>query len=153
MIHCVQKYTLCVTLQYYTRCEKLHLCVKLYLCVKLHLCVKLYLSVKLHLCVKLHTVQYKSSFFHISIGKFYTLLHFFTQPAVVMVVTNMKCDHMMHLYRAKLYRAKLSTDQILIGGCVYNTCQSRSGRHCDWCRLVAHVEGERFFLFFVLHLN
>ena len=37
-----------------------------------------------------HFVQYQSSFFHVSIGKFYTWLIFFTQPAVVMVVTNMK---------------------------------------------------------------
>ena len=49
------------------------------------------------MCVKLHTfcktshfVQYQSSFFHVSIGKFYTWLNFFTQPAVVMVVTSMK---------------------------------------------------------------
>ena len=52
------------------------------------------------MCVKLHTfcktshfVQYQSSFFHVSIGKFYTWLNFFTQPAVVMVVTSMKYDH------------------------------------------------------------
>ena len=36
--------------------------------------------------------------------------------------------------------------QTLIGGCVYNTRQSHSGRHCDWCCLVAHVEGEQFSL-------
>ena len=35
-------------------------------------------------------MQYQSSFFHVSIQKFYTWLIFFTQPAVVMVVTNMK---------------------------------------------------------------
>ena len=41
-------------------------------------------------CKTAHCVQYQSSFFHVSIPKIYTWLFFFTQPAVVMVVTNMK---------------------------------------------------------------
>ena len=81
------------------------MCVKLhnnYTCLKLHLCIKYYYVFKIThfvsnytLCVKLHTfcktahfVQYQSSLFHVSIGKFYTWLNIFTQPAVVMVVTN-----------------------------------------------------------------
>ena len=90
------------------------MCVKLnnnYTCLKLHLCIKYYYVFKIThfvsnytLCVILHTfcktahfVQYQSSLFHVSIGKFYTWLNNFTQPAVVMVVTNMKygstCRH------------------------------------------------------------
>ena len=40
--------------------------------------------------VKLHILclQYQNSFFRVQIGKCYTWLNFFTQPAVVMVVTN-----------------------------------------------------------------
>ena len=59
------------------------------------------------MCVKLHTfcetthfVQYQSSFFHVSIGKFYTWLNIFTQPAVVMVVTNMKYGKKSNTYEA-----------------------------------------------------
>ena len=45
----------------------------------------------------------------------------------------------------------------LIGGCFYDSCQSPSGCHRDWCCLVAYVEGEqcvevfftRIFLMFV----
>ena len=33
----------------------------------------------------------QSTFFHVPCGKFYTWLKTFTQPAVVMVVTNMRC--------------------------------------------------------------
>ena len=47
--------------------------------------------IKLHtFCKTAHFVQYHSSFFHVSVRKFYTWLNIFTQPAVVMVVTNMK---------------------------------------------------------------
>ena len=63
-------------------------------------CVKLYSVCKIthfricvnytFFCKTTHFVQYQSSFFHLSIGKFYTWPIFFTQPAVVMVVTNMK---------------------------------------------------------------
>ena len=44
------------------------------------------------LFVKLHIscVEYQSSFFCVPIGRFYTWLIFFTQPAVVMVVTNIR---------------------------------------------------------------
>ena len=44
--------------------------------------------------VKLHILclQYQSSFFRVPIGQFYTWLNFFTQPAVVMVVTNIRYD-------------------------------------------------------------
>ena len=63
-------------------------------CVKLHSVCK---STHFRICVNYtlfcktaHFVQYQSSFFHVSIQKFYTWLIFFTQPAVVMVVTNMK---------------------------------------------------------------
>ena len=33
------------------------------------------------------------SFFHVPIGKFYTWLNFFTQPAIVMIVTNIRCGY------------------------------------------------------------
>ena len=42
-------------------------------------------------CKTAHFVQYQSSFFHVYIQKFYTYLISFTQLAVVMVVTNMRC--------------------------------------------------------------
>ena len=45
------------------------------------------------MCKIANTVQNytQSAFFHIPRGKFYTWLKTFTQPAVVMVVTNMRC--------------------------------------------------------------
>ena len=61
--------------------------------------------------VKLHILclQYQSSFFRVPIGKFYTWLNFFTQPAVVMVVTNMKCDYCQYkILRVCMYSWCLS---------------------------------------------
>ena len=69
------------------------MCVNIH-CVKLHsVCKITYFRICVNdtlFCKTTHCVQYQSSFFHVSIGKFYTWLIFFTQPAVVMVVTNMK---------------------------------------------------------------
>ena len=63
-------------------------------CVKLHsVCKSTHFRICVNytlVCKTAHFVQYQSSFFHVSIQKFYTWLIFFTQPAVVMVVTNMK---------------------------------------------------------------
>ena len=42
-------------------------------------------------CKTTHFVQYQSSFLCVQIRKFYTWLKFFTQLAVVMVVTNIRC--------------------------------------------------------------
>ena len=47
------------------------------------------------MCKIAHSVKKnytQSTFFHIPCGKFYTWLKTFTQPAVVMVVTNMRCE-------------------------------------------------------------
>ena len=98
----VQNYILCVKV--YTVCKNIH-CVKVYTVCKIIHCVQNYT-----LCVKLHTVcstthfvqnytifkrkhfvQYQIGFFPLYFGKFYTRLNFFTQPSVVMVVTNMRC--------------------------------------------------------------
>ena len=66
MLNCESNYTLCKIarwVKHYTMCKIAH-------------------------SVKNYT---QSTFFHVPCGKFYTWLKTFTQPAVVMVVTNMRC--------------------------------------------------------------
>ena len=52
------------------------------------------------MCKIAHSVKNytRSTFFHVHCGKFYTGLKTFTEPAVVMVVTNMRCDHHRYCY-------------------------------------------------------
>ena len=78
--HCVSNYTLCV---------KLHI-----VCQITH-CVSNYTQ-----CVKVHTLEFVQNYTICAIlNQFLSRIHwkilhlteFFTQPAVVMVVTNMKC--------------------------------------------------------------
>ena len=78
IIHCLLNYTLCLNLHSLCKKNTVH---KYTLCVKEHTFWKLHIS----------CLQYQSSFFRVLIGKFYTWLKKFTQPAVVMVVTNIRC--------------------------------------------------------------
>ena len=70
-----------------TQCVKLHTVWNYIVCKSTHfrICENNTLFFK-----TAHFVQYQSSFSYVSIQKYYTRLICFTQPAVVMVVTNMK---------------------------------------------------------------
>ena len=68
------------------------------------MCLELHFVCTTTLCVKLDTFC-KTTHFVCVIGKFYTWLNFFTQPAVVMVVTNMKYGYRgIDVYKLIWYR-------------------------------------------------
>ena len=85
------------SVNYHPRTEIIN-CVKIMICMlncesnytlcKIARCVKHYTMCKIAHHVKDYT---QSTFFRVPCGKFYTWLKSFTQPAVVMVVTNMMC--------------------------------------------------------------
>ena len=97
-------------------------------------------------CKTAHFVQYQSSFFHVSIGKFYTWLNIFTQPAVVMVVTNMKYapehrtrmimtphSNFIHISRV-IVASFLWTFSLLSGISHVASAGSRNLSHLGWSR-------------------
>ena len=64
-----------------------------YTLCKIAIWVKHFTMCKIAHSVKDYTQR---TFFHVTCGKFYTWLKTFTQPAIVMVVTNIRCDNSLH---------------------------------------------------------
>ena len=86
-------------------------------------------------CKTTNFVQYQSIFFHVPIGKFYTWLNCFTQPAVVMVVTNMKCvlNFAFALWTALLMKLNV--------GCTISLGLLALQWTCTWCKHWSALSG------------